>query len=166
MRALAKFGAIFDSRGTRTLSRETRNQEPCGLSRVASVSASARYGEQTQAPSKEAPERRHHMLKATKLTLAALFVAGSCGLAIAQGTSGAGSGAGAADSGGVSTDKPANKDTIGTSKQQSTAPAGGAKMQQKATGMQPKGPANAGPNETGTAKDTAGSGTQRDPKKQ
>ena len=35
-------------------------------------------------------------------------------------------------------------------------------MQQKNTGM----PANAGPNETGTAKDTAGSGTQRDPAKQ
>jgi hypothetical protein len=106
------------------------------------------------------------MLKATKLTLAALFVAGSCGLAIAQGTSGASSGSGAADSGGVSTDKPANKDTIGTSKQQTTAPTGGAKMQQKDTGMQQKAPAQAGPNETGTAKDTAGTATQRDQKKQ
>jgi hypothetical protein len=103
------------------------------------------------------------MLKATKLTLAALFVAGSCGLAVAQGT-GSGGNSGAADSGGVSTDKPANKDTIGTSQQQkTTAPAGGAgAMQQKNTGM----PANAGPNESGTAKDTAGSGTQRDPAKQ
>ena len=35
------------------------------------------------------------MLKATKLALAALFVAGSCGLAVAQ--------SGDADSGGVST---------------------------------------------------------------
>ena len=50
------------------------------------------------------------MLKATKLTLAALFVAGSCGLAVAQ--------TGNADSGGVANDKPANRDTIGTSKQQ------------------------------------------------
>jgi hypothetical protein len=105
------------------------------------------------------------MLKATKLTLAALFVAGSCGLAVAQGTSGGSSGA--ADSGGVSTDKPANRDTIGTSKQQSQelqqkAPTGAPAMQQKNTGM----PANAGPNESGTAKDTAGSGTQRDPAKQ
>jgi len=105
------------------------------------------------------------MLKATKLTLAALFVAGSCGLAVAQ--------TGGADSGGVSTDKPANKDTIGTSKQQSQQiqPKGSAPaMQQKNTGMQPKtgptNPANAGPDETGTAKDTAGSGTQRDPAKQ
>jgi len=101
------------------------------------------------------------MLKATKLTLAALFVAGSCGLAIAQGSESGGT----ADSGGVSTDKPANKDTIGTSKQQQTVPAG-PPMQQKATGMQQNSPANAGPNETGTAKDTAGSGTQRDPAKQ
>jgi hypothetical protein len=110
------------------------------------------------------------MLKATKLTLAALFVAGSCGLAAAQGT-GSGTNSGAADSGGVTTDKPANKDTIGTSKQQSqqlqqkkrssSAPAM-KQMKQKNTGM----PANAGPNETGTAKDTAGSGTQRDPAKQ
>ena len=106
------------------------------------------------------------MLKATKLTFAAMLLAGSYGLAIAQG----------ADSGGVATDKPANKDTLETSKKQSKdlqqgtkAPAGPA-MQQKNTGMQPKtgptNPANAGPDETGTAKDTAGSGTQRDPAKQ
>ena len=98
------------------------------------------------------------MLKATKLTLAALFVAGSCGLAVAQ--------TGNADSGGVSTDKPANRDTIGTSKQQSNEVKGPA-MQQKNTGMQqksgPTNPANAGPDESGTAKDTAGSGTQRNP---
>jgi hypothetical protein len=115
------------------------------------------------------------MLKAAKLTLAALFVAGSCGLAVAQ-TSGSGTGGGA-DSGGVSTDKPANKDTIGTSKQQSqqmqnkgSAPA----MQQKNTGMPtspdsktgPTNPANAGPDEAGTAKDTAGTGTQRNPASQ
>jgi hypothetical protein len=109
------------------------------------------------------------MLKATKLTLAALFVAGSCGLAVAQG----------ADSGGVSTDKPANKDTIkpankdtiGTSKQQSKElqqkpSAAKPAMQQKNTGMPQKSttnPANAGPDESGTAKDTAGSGTQRNP---
>ena len=111
------------------------------------------------------------MLKAAKLTLAALFVAGSCGLAVAQ-TSGSSGNSGAADSGGVSTDKPANKDTIGTTKQQSqemqhkgSAPA----MQQKNTGMSTdrqtgtKNPANAGPDEAGTAKDTAGSGTQRNP---
>jgi len=107
-------------------------------------------------------------MKAMKLTLAALFLAGSCGLAAAQGTSGSSGASGAADSGGVSTDKPANKDTIGTSKQQTTAPTGaggGAAMQQKNTGMATN-PANAGPDETGTAKDTAGSGTQRDPAKQ
>lgn len=105
------------------------------------------------------------MLKATKLTLAALFVAGSCGLAVAQ--------TGNADSGGVSTDKPANRDTIGTSKQQSNEVKGPA-MQQKNTGMQtspdtktgPTNPANAGPDEAGTAKDTAGSGTQRNPSAQ
>ena len=100
------------------------------------------------------------MLKATKLTFAAVLLAGSYGFAIAQG----------ADSGGVSTDKPANRDTIGTSQQQSkelqqgtTAPApSGAAMQQKNTNM----PTQAGPNESGTAKDTAGSATQRDPAKQ
>jgi hypothetical protein len=102
------------------------------------------------------------MLKATKLTLAALFVAGSCGLAVAQ--------TGSADSGGVSTDKPANRDTIGTSKQQANEIKGsGPAMQQKNTGMQqdqktgPTNPVNAGPDEAGTAKDTAGSGTQRNP---
>jgi hypothetical protein len=104
------------------------------------------------------------MLKATKLTFAAMLLAGSCGLAIAQGTSGGGT----ADSGGVSTDKPANKDTLDTSKKQSQelqqgtkAPAGGAAMQQKNTSMP-----QAGPNETGSAKDTAGTATQRDPAKQ
>jgi hypothetical protein len=104
------------------------------------------------------------MLKAAKLTLAALFVAGSCGLAAAQ--------TGNADSGGVSTDKPANRDTLGTSQQQSNEVKGGAAMQQKNTGMQQKNtgmptgatnPPNAGPDEAGTAKDTAGSGTQRNP---
>ena len=67
----------------------------------------------------------------------------------------------------MSTDKPANQDTLSTSKQQAKElqqkpPTGAPAMQQKNTGM----PANAGPNETGTAKDTAGSGTQRDPAKQ
>ena len=100
------------------------------------------------------------MLKATKLTLAALFVAGSCGLAAAQ--------TGNADSGGVSTDKPANQDTMSTSKKQANeVKGGGAAMQQKNTGMQqksgPTNPDNAGPDEAGTAKDTAGSGTQRNP---
>ena len=82
---------------------------------------------------------------------------------------GASGGQGAADSGGVSTDKPANRDTLNTSKKQqdqvqhgTTAPSGGAKMQEKNTNM----PTQAGPNETGTAKDTAGTATQRDPAKQ
>ena len=103
------------------------------------------------------------MLKATRLTFAAMLLAGSYGLAIAQG----------GDSGGVSTDKPANRDTLETSKKQSKelqqgSGASGAttqqlqQMQQKNTGMN----TNAGPNETGTAKDTAGSATQRDPAKQ
>ena len=101
------------------------------------------------------------MLKATKLTFAAMLLAGSYGFAIAQG----------ADSGGVSTDKPANRDTLETSKKQSKelqqgtkAPSGPA-MQQKNTGM-PTNPTQAGPNESGTAKDTAGAATQRDPTKQ
>ena len=99
------------------------------------------------------------MLKATKLTFAAMLLAGSTGLAIAQG----------ADSGGVSTDKPANRDTLSTSQQQSKEIKGGTTgstsapaMQQKNTNM----PGQAGPNETGTAKDTAGTATQRDPAKQ
>jgi hypothetical protein len=108
-----------------------------------------------------AERRRQMMLKATKITLAALFVAGSCGLAAAQGTGTS------SDSGGVSTDEPANRDTLDTSKKQQRelqgAPSGmtgsDAKMQQKDTNM----PASAGPNETGTAKDAAGSGTQRNP---
>src|SRR5690349_10396970 len=37
-----------------------------------------------------ATKRRHRMLKATKLTLAAALLAGSCGIALAQGNSGAG----------------------------------------------------------------------------
>lgn len=109
------------------------------------------------------------MLKATKLTFAAMLLAGSYGFAIAQGAESGGT----ADSGGVSTDKPANRDTLDTSKKQSkeiqqgTPGASGAatqqqQMQQKNTGMS----TNAGPNETGTAKDTAGSATQRDPAKQ
>ena len=104
------------------------------------------------------------MLKGTKLTFAALLLAGSCGLAIAQGTSGASSGTGAADSGGVSTDRPTNNDRLNGSQPQqgTTAPSAGAKMQQKNTNM----PTQAGPNETGTAKDTAGTATQRDPAKQ
>ena len=105
------------------------------------------------------------MLKATKLTFAAVLLAGSCGLAIAQGTAGGGTAAtGSAESGGVSTDRPVNNDRLNTAKQpqtQQTAP-GGAQMQQKNTNM----PTQAGPNETGTAKDTAGSATQRDPAKQ
>jgi hypothetical protein len=99
------------------------------------------------------------MMKATKMTFAALLLAGSTGLAMAQG----------ADSGGVSTDKPANKDTIGTSNQQSRElqnKPGAPAMQQKNTGMptgDARAPMNAGPDEAGTAKDTAGSGTQRNP---
>jgi hypothetical protein len=103
------------------------------------------------------------MMKATKLTFAALLLAGSTGLAMAQG----------ADSGGVANGKPANADTLNTSKQQShelnknnkTKGATGGAMMQKNTGMptDARNPANAGPDEAGTAKDTAGSGTQRNP---
>jgi hypothetical protein len=103
------------------------------------------------------------MLKATKLTFAAMLLAGSCGFAIAQSTSSSPSGS--AESGGVSTERPVNNDRLNTSKQTqqgTTAPSGGAKMQEKNTNM----PTQAGPNETGTAKDTAGTATQRDPAKQ
>jgi hypothetical protein len=100
------------------------------------------------------------MIKATKMTFAALLLAGSTGLAMAQG----------ADSGGTATGKPANSDTLNTSKQQSqelqNKGATGGTMMQKNTGMpsgDARGPANAGPDEAGTAKDTAGSGTQRNP---
>src|SRR5262245_54975480 len=95
------------------------------------------------------------MLKGTKLTLAAMLLAGSYGLAAAQ----------SAEQSGVASGKPANTDTINTTKQQHTAPAG---SQQKNTGMAPSntGAPSAGPNETGSAKDTAGSGALRDPAKQ
>jgi hypothetical protein len=53
-----------------------------------------------------------------------------------------------------------NNDRLST--QGTAAPSGGAQMQQKNTNM----PTQAGPNETGTAKDTAGTATQRDPAKQ
>ena len=97
-------------------------------------------------------------MKAMKMTFAALLLAGSTGLAMAQG----------ADSGGVATGKPANSDTLSTSKQQSQElkqKPGAPAMQQKNTGMptDARNPANAGPDESGTAKDTAGSGTQRNP---
>jgi len=107
-------------------------------------------------------------MKAMKVTLAALLLAGSTGLAMAQ--SGAAS-SGSAEQSGTATGKPANSDTLATSKQQGnqmkqgTGPA----MQQKNTGMptgDARGPANAGPDEAGTAKDTAGSGTQRNPAEQ
>jgi hypothetical protein len=105
------------------------------------------------------------MLKGTKLTLAALLLAGTYGLAAAQGTGGAGGNSGGAEQSGVASGKPANADN----KQKVGTPAtGGAAMQQKNTGMAPantKAP-SAGPNETGTAKDTAGSGALRDPAKQ
>jgi hypothetical protein len=106
------------------------------------------------------------MLKATKLTFAAMLLVGSCGLAMAQASGSSPGGASGANSGsaegsGVSTDRPVNNDRLNTTG--STAPSsGGAAMQQKNTNM----PTQAGPNETGTAKDTAGTATQRDPAKQ
>jgi hypothetical protein len=89
------------------------------------------------------------MLKATKLTLAAALLAGSCGLAMAQG-----GGAGAGSAGGAGSDRqpsteahPGGNPTSGTA----TAP-----MKQKDTGMQT--PTSARGQETGTAPDSAGTG--------
>ena len=97
------------------------------------------------------------MLKAMKLTTAAILVAGSCGLAMAQG---GGAGGANSDANAGKPDRPANADTINNAKKPATpgAASTGAAMKQKNTNM---GAPNAGPNETGTAKDPAGSGTNR-----
>jgi hypothetical protein len=87
------------------------------------------------------------MLKATKLTLAAALLAGSCGLAMAQG---AGGGGGAGSDRIPSTEAhPGGNPTSGTAP--TTAP-----MKQQNTGMQT--PTSARGQETGTAPDSAGTG--------
>jgi hypothetical protein len=92
------------------------------------------------------------MLKATKLTLAAAFLAGSCGLAMAQGTSGAGGDKSPAGTGAHEKGNP----TSGTIKPATP-------MTQKNTGM-PTATKDAG-QETGTAKDSAGTGQMREESK-
>jgi len=94
------------------------------------------------------------MLKATKLTLAAALLAGSCGIAMAQGASGAGG------------DKsPAS---TGAHQGQEANPTGGAAprlapVKQKTTGMQTK-TKDLG-QETGSAKDSAGTAQMREESK-
>ena len=92
------------------------------------------------------------MLKATKLSLAAAFLAGSCGLAMAQGTSGAGGGA------------DPNPTAPGINNNTSGGTIKPAKpMTQKNTGM-PTATKERG-QETGTAKDSASTGAMRDESK-
>lgn len=94
------------------------------------------------------------MLKATKLTLAAALLAGSCGLAMAQ--AGGASGAGGDKS-------PAS---TGAHQGQEANPTGGtakAPMKQKNTGMPTK-TKDLG-QETGTAKDSAGTSQMREESK-
>jgi hypothetical protein len=89
------------------------------------------------------------MLKATKLTLAAAFLAGSCGLAMAQAT-----GAGSDTQPSVGATNQGGNPTAGPKK-------GAAKpMTQKNTGMPT--PTKQTGQETGTAKDSAGPGAMRD----
>ncbi len=93
------------------------------------------------------------MLKATKLTLAAAFLAGSCGLAMAQESGGA-SGVGTDTQPGVGATNQGGNPTAGPKK-------GAAKpMTQKNTGMPT--PTKQTGQETGTAKDSAGPGAMRD----
>ena len=89
------------------------------------------------------------MLKATKLTLAAAFLAGSCGLAMAQ-ASGAGS-----DKSPASTGAQQGSEANPTGGKKAPAP-----MTQKNTGMPT--PTKQSGQETGTAKDSAGPGAMRD----
>jgi hypothetical protein len=90
------------------------------------------------------------MLKATKLTLAAALLAGSCGLAMAQ----------ASGTGGAAEGKPGGTDNrpAPTAAQPQKGQTGG--MTQKNTGMQNPGKQTG--QETGTAKDSASPGAMRD----
>lgn len=94
------------------------------------------------------------MLKATKLTLAAALLAGSCGLAMAQGTGASGAGGGADPN--PTTPGINNNTTGGTIKPAKP-------MTQKNTGM-PTATKDTG-QETGTAKDSAGTGQMREESK-
>jgi hypothetical protein len=93
------------------------------------------------------------MLKATKRTLAAALLAGSCGLAMAQATGGAAEG------------KPGGSDAAPPASTAAQPKAGqtGAPMMQKNTGMPTK--AQDAGQETGTAKDSAGPGQMREESK-
>jgi hypothetical protein len=92
------------------------------------------------------------MLKATKLTLAAALLVGSCGIAMAQSASGAGG----------------DKSPAGTAAHQKGNPTSGTikpatPMTQKNTGMPT--PTKDTGQETGTAKDSAGTGQMREESK-
>ena len=94
------------------------------------------------------------MLKATRLTLAAALLAGSCGLAMAQASSGSGAGGDKSPSStGAHQGQEANP-TSGTAK---------APMKQKNTGMPTK-TKDLG-QETGSAKDSAGTSQMREESK-
>jgi len=93
------------------------------------------------------------MLKATKLTLAAALLAGSCGVAMAQGGASGAGGDKSPASTGAHQGQEANP-TSGTAK---------APMTQKNTGM-PTATKDTG-QETGTAKDSAGPGQMREESK-
>jgi hypothetical protein len=92
------------------------------------------------------------MLKATKLTLAAALLAGSCGLAMAQATGATGAAEG----------KPGGSDAARPAPN-AVQPKAGAPMTQKNTGMPTK--AQDTGQETGTAKDSAGPGAMREESK-
>lgn len=94
------------------------------------------------------------MLKATKLTLAAALLAGSCGIAMAQGASGAGG-----DKSPASTGAHQGQEANPTG---GTGP-GAAPVKQKTTGM-PTTTKDLG-QETGSAKDSAGTAQMREESK-
>jgi hypothetical protein len=93
------------------------------------------------------------MLKATKMTLAAMFLAGSCGLAMAQAGGTTGTGGAAEGKPGGTDNRPAP-----TAAQPKAGQTGG--MTQKNTGMQNPGKQTG--QETGTAKDSASPGAVRE----
>ena len=92
------------------------------------------------------------MLKATKLAFAAALLAGSCGLAMAQGAGADKTEGSEAGRGRPALVQPPQPGTSGA--QSSGQPTSGTAMQEKNTNL------NAG-QETGTAKDSAGPGQMR-----
>ena len=103
------------------------------------------------------------MSKTTKVTLAAALFVGSIGFAMAQGTGSSGGSAEGRNTPGQSDARPAPAEQgKGSAQTGGTADTSAPAMQQKNTGMGT--PPSAGPNETGTAKDSAGGGANRQQK--